>query len=145
MRWYIIVVGLLHAAFMVCEMYPWTNPILLTKVAKDLPTIASDNTQEDSAADESNKRRFTPEQQDVVATIVHNAGIYNAILAAGLFWAAYRGKPANEVALVLFAGAAVAGAFGAATIEPPAIPAIQAGFGIVGAILISRSGKPEPA
>ena len=31
---------------------------------------------------------FTRRQRDLIATIVHNAGIYNGILAAGLVWAA---------------------------------------------------------
>lgn len=41
---------------------------------------------------------FKAPQQKLVATIVHNAGIYNGILAGGLLWAAYAGFPANDVA-----------------------------------------------
>jgi hypothetical protein len=35
----------------------------------------------------------------LLATIVHNAGIYNGIVAGGLFWAAFRGDPAVELDL----------------------------------------------
>jgi uncharacterized membrane protein len=52
-----------------------------------------------------------------VATIVHNAGIYNAILAGGLLYAAYAGDPAGDVARVLLAGAVVAGMFGTLTLR----------------------------
>ena len=134
MRWYIIVVGSLHVAFMVCEMYPWHNPILLGIVTKELPAVAG--------IDETTKPKFSPQQQQIVATIVHNAGVYNAILAAGLFWAAFRGKPANEIGLVLFIGAAVAGGFGTATLKSP-VTALQGVMGIIGAIMIKRNGLKE--
>lgn len=130
MRYYIIVVALLHAAFMVCEMFPWPNPILLETVSKDLPDLAP--------MDGIAKPKFSPQQQPIVASIVHNAGIYNAIIAAGLFWAAFRGKPAKEVALVLLIGAAVAGGFGTATLKSP-VTAAQAVLGIIGVILIQRN------
>jgi len=123
---YIIVVALLHAAFAFCEMYPWSNPILLTLVTKRLPVESGD--------DDVTKHKFSARHQPIVATIVHNAGVYNAILAAGLFWAAFRGEHGNEIALVLFIGAAVAGAFGTATLQSPAT-ALQGILGIVGAIL----------
>ena len=126
MEWYIIVVALLHAAFAFCEMYPWSNPKLLSVVTKHLPDEARD--------DVVKKHKFSTQQQPIVATIVHNAGIYNAILAAGLFWAAIRGEQAHEIALVLFIGAAVAGGFGTATLKSP-VTAVQGILGILGAIL----------
>jgi uncharacterized membrane protein len=134
MRWYIIVVGLLHVAFMVCEMYPWPNPILLGIVTKELPAMAD--------IEGVTNPKFSPQQQQIVATIVHNAGIYNAILAAGLFWAAFRGKPANEIAFLLFIGAAVAGGFGTATLMSP-VTALQGLMGIIGSILIKRNSLNE--
>lgn len=143
MKWYIVLVGLLHAAFMVCEMYPWNNPILLGVVAAELPGAANKTADSGSESDESKTLKFTPEQQRIVATIVHNAGIYNAIIAAGLFWAAYRGKPANEVAIVLFVGAAAAGIFGTATLRSP-VTVVQAVLGIVGVILMKREKEPMP-
>lgn len=65
---------------------------------------------------------------------MHNAGIYNGILAGGLFWAAYAGLAATDVALVMLVGAVVAGIFGTATLKSPAT-ALQAAVGIIGLIL----------
>ena len=136
MRGFIVLVGLLHAAFMVCEMYPWSNPILLRTVTKTLPAMPGEQSSDDR--EESTGPKFTPRQQSIVATIVHNAGIYNAVLAAGLFWTAYRGRSADEFAIVLFVGAAVAGIFGTATIRSP-VTVIQAILGIIGAIWVRKS------
>jgi putative membrane protein len=104
---------------MALELFPWRTPVLLDLVSKKLPT----------------SERFTTLQRDLVATIVHNAGIYNGILAAGLFWAALTGESANDVARVLLAGAAVAGIFGTVTMRS-APTAVQAVLGIVGLLII---------
>jgi putative membrane protein len=109
----------LHALFMLAELFPWRLPALLRIASKGLPK------------DEP----FTHAQQTLVATIVHNAGIYNGILAGGLFWAAFRGDPAIEVARVMLFGALVAGVFGTATMKSP-VTAVQAIVGLVGLILI---------
>ena len=58
--------ALLHSLFMLLELFPWASPFLLSVVSKRLPV----------------DERFTPHQRDLVATIVHNAAIYNGILAA---------------------------------------------------------------
>ena len=115
MKWFLIGVGALHALFMVLEMFPWKSPVLLGVVSKK----------------RLKGQPFTNDQRDLVATIVHNAGIYNAILAGGLLWAAVSDPPNRDVARVLLAGAAVAGAFGTATLKSP-FTAVQAILGIVG-------------
>jgi uncharacterized membrane protein len=119
MKWFLIGVAALHVVFMFCELYPWSFPILLRKA--------------------SEKRLKGYEWKDpplaLVATIVHNAGIYNAILAGGLFWAAFAGDAARDVARVLLIGAAVAGIFGTATLKSP-FTALQALLGIIGLALI---------
>jgi uncharacterized membrane protein len=114
MRVYLTVVAVLHALFAVCELLPWSSPVLLRLVGKRLP-----------AGDE-----WSPAQQSLVATIVHNAGIYNVIVAGGLLCAAV-GDPAGDLARVLLLGAAVAGTFGTATLRSP-LTALQALLGIVG-------------
>jgi uncharacterized membrane protein len=119
MNWLLIIAALLHTGFMLGELFPWPNPLLLQIAIKKLPPGTS----------------FTSEQQSMVATIVHNTGIYNSILAGGLFWAAFIGDPAADVARVLLIGAAVAGIFGTATLKSP-ITAVQALIGIVGFFLI---------
>ena len=119
MKWYLLAVALLHAAFMLLELFPWESPILLGLLSKKLP-----------AGD-----AFTPHQRSLVATIVHNAGIYNGILAAGLAWAALTGESAHDVARVPLAGAAVAGLFG--TITMKSVPtAVQAALGMIGLLII---------
>ena len=95
MKWFLLAVALLHAVFMLLEMFPWESPFLLGLLSKKLHAGEA----------------FTPQQRELVATIVHNAGIYNGILAVGLVWAALTGESAHDVARVLLAGAAVAGIF----------------------------------
>jgi hypothetical protein len=142
MRWFIVLVGLLHAAFMFCEMYPWSNPILLEILAEGRDPDPS-YVNPDPSKDKKPWLEFGKQQQDLVADIVHNAGIYNAILAFGLFWAAYRGPQANELAIVLLMGATVAGIYGAITLNPNV--AVQAVLGAVGVILVKRQSVPEPS
>jgi len=117
MKPFLFVAGLLHAGFLFAELYPWSNPYLLRRVSKDFLHGES----------------FTVKQLKLVSTIVHNAGIYNGIVAAGLLWAACGGASV-DVARVMLIGAVVAGAFGAATISP--LTAVQAVVGIVGLILL---------
>lgn len=117
MKWFLIAAAGLHALFMIAELFPWSFPKLLQATSKKLPK----------------GEPFTAAQQNLVATVVHNAGIYNGILAGGLLWAALGG--ATDVACVMLMGAAVAGVFGAVTLKSP-VPAVQAAFGIIGLILI---------
>jgi putative membrane protein len=119
MIYFLIGAAGLHALFMVAELFPWRLPALLRIASKGLPK----------------GEPFTYAQQTLVATIVHNAGIYNGILAGGLFWAAFRGDPAIEVARVMLFGALVAGVFGTATMKSP-VTAVQAIVGLIGLILI---------
>ena len=119
---FLLGVALLHAAFMALELFPWRTPFLLALVSKKLPKLPDGES-------------FTAHQRDLVATIVHNAGIYNGILAAGLCWAALTGESANDVARVLLAGAAVAGIFGTLTMRSAAT-AVQAVAGIIGLLFV---------
>src|SRR5438045_9526654 len=100
MHGFLIVAAALHAFFMLGELLPWEAPLVLQKVSRKLPK----------------GEPFSKEQQSLVATIVHNAGIYNGILAGGLFWAAFAGAAAPDVARVLLIGATVAGVFGTITL-----------------------------
>lgn len=119
MRWFLLSVAALHGLFMACELFPWPSPILLKKISTALPK----------------GQDWTPAQLPVVATIVHNAGIYNAIIAGGLLWAAVTGDPARDTARVLLLGAAAAGIFGTATLKSP-LTALQAVVGILGFVLL---------
>jgi uncharacterized membrane protein len=97
----------LHTAFMVGEMIPWSKPALLKKLPAE----------------------FQGEQLRVAANIVKNAGIYNAIVAGGLFWA----LAVDDVAIarVLLVGAGVAGVFGTVTLKSK-VTALQAVLGFAG-------------
>ena len=115
------VVALLHVGFLVAELFPWAEPLLLKVASAKLPSDA----------------RFTQVQRPLVATIVHNAGVYNGIIAGGLLWSAAGGDPSGNVARVLLAGAAAAGVFGTVTMKS-AVTAVQAALGLVGLYLLSR-------
>ena len=119
MRWFVLAVAALHVVFMALEMFPWGSPVLLGVVGRKLPS----------------GQALTDVQRPLVATIVHNAGIYNAVFAGGLIWAALADPLNRDVARVLLAGVAVAGLFGTATLKSP-FTALQALLGIIGFVLI---------
>ena len=119
MRYFLIAAAVLHAGFMAAELFPWRFPLLLRMASKKLSPGAG----------------FTDEQQSLVATIVHNAAIYNGIVAGGLLWAALPGIQGHDVARVMLLGAAAAGIFGTITLRSP-VPAVQAAFGIAGLYLV---------
>jgi len=118
MKCFLIVAGLLHVFFLLAELFPWHWPLLASGVSKGV--------------------EFSKEQKLLVKAIVQNAGIYNGIVAGGLFFAAYAGSSASDVARVMLAGAAVAGIFGALTLKPPYLPAIQALMGVAGLYFLLR-------
>ena len=126
---FLILAGLLHLSFMALELFPWSWPVIACLLTTGLPA-------------------FTDRQHDVVKAVVQNAGIYNGIVAAGLFFAAFAGRAAFGVARVLLAGVVVAGIFGALTLPPPPYgPALQAVVGITGLLLVWKvsSGRGEDA
>lgn len=136
MQIYMIIVSVVHFAFAIFEMFPWPNPVLLRILSKALPELDDADTVTPSAVSRS-KPKFSAQQQQLVATIVHNAGIYNAVVAGALLWAAIRGEAAYDFALVLFVGVAAAGGFGTATIRSP-ITAGQCLLGIIGAAWLTQ-------
>lgn len=145
MRWCLLATGILHAVFFLAETLPWPEPFLLrTLLERAASTESSTDKQSAATGDSSGTREakkveVQPESaRALFATVVHNAGVYNAILAGGLFWAFYRGRVANELAMVLCIGVVVAGVFGAATIQS-VVCVIQAVLGLLTAILIRRS------
>jgi len=118
MQWFLMGAAGLHVLFMLAELFPWSFPALLRAASQKLPS----------------NEPFTAAQQKLVATVVHNAGIYNGIVAGGLLWSAFGGAPVLDVARVMLMGAVVAGVFGAVTIQSP-VPAVQALVGIIGLFL----------
>ena len=109
----VLLAAIVHAGFMVGEMHPWPKPRLLSHFADKPPGM----------------KEFDADQLWLIAAIVKNAGIYNAIIAGGLFWAIASDNPG--IARVLLLGAGVAGLFGAVTLKSRA-PMLQAAVGLAG-------------
>ena len=76
-----------------------------------------------------------PDDESFVSTVVHNAGIYNGIVALGLIAAASYGRKAFGIQIALLAGVVVAGLFGGATLSPKTFA--QAALGAIGILVVS--------
>jgi uncharacterized membrane protein len=81
---------------MMGELFPWNCPIIMKLVMQKWPRRL------DLSA---NDRYF-------VSIVVHNAGVYNGIVAVGLFAAAFVGSGAFLIQVASLVGAIVAGLFG---------------------------------
>lgn len=98
-------VALLHAWFLVLEMFLWTRPL-------GMKTF-----------------RMNPEKAAQTKVLAANQGLYNGFLVAGLVWGLACAR--QDVATFFLACVVVAGAFGAATVSRrifyvQALPAIAA-------------------
>jgi uncharacterized membrane protein len=123
-QWAIGLVGLLHLLFAVGELFPWKAPWILMTVIKKWPE----------------KPQFSATGTNLVAMIVHNAGIYNGIVAAALFATALAGPEVYPIQVVLLAGGIVAGLFGCFTLSKATL--VQAILGAIAlAIVASASAK----
>ena len=95
------VIGILHIAIMVGELYPWEHPWIMGRVLEKWPQ----------------RLDLSVNDTHLVAAIVHNAGIYNGIVGVGLFASASVGPVAFPAQVALLAGGVVAGLFGAKTLS----------------------------
>ena len=84
-------VALLHAYFLVLEMFLWTTP--------------------------RGRRVFgtTPEFAEASKVLAANQGLYNGFLAAGLVWGLAMGPAGASIKVFFLACVAIAGVYGAAT------------------------------
>jgi len=105
----VAVVALLHAWFLVLEMFLWTKPLGLKTFRNSL------------------------EHAKASATLAANQGLYNGFLVAGLLWGLAASSPEQALAVkTFFLGCViVAGSFGAITVSKrifvvQALPAILA-------------------
>ena len=101
----IALVALLHAYFLVLEMFLWTRPLGM-KVF-----------------------RLTREKAESTKALAANQGLYNGFLAAGLVWSIIGER--RDVATFFLACVVVAGVYGAATVNKriffvQAVPALLA-------------------
>jgi putative membrane protein len=90
----VALVALLHAGFLVLEMFLWTTPF-------GLKTF-----------------NMTPELAASSAVLAANQGLYNGFLAAGLVWGLLAKENAAAIKLFFLGCVMVAGVFGAATAKP---------------------------
>ena len=84
-------VALLHAYFLVLEMFLWDRPIGLRAFG------------------------MTPEKAALTKPLAMNQGLYNGFLAAGLAWGLLLGQAGLSVKVFFLACVLVAGVFGALT------------------------------
>lgn len=111
----ICLIGILHLVFMIGELYPWEHPWIMVRVLERWPQ----------------RLDLSVNDTHLVAMVVHNAGIYNGIVAAGLFASACAGPAAFPAQIALLAGGVVAGLFGAKTLS-----VVTVGQAILGAIAL---------
>lgn len=89
----ILVVAILHAGFLVLEMFLWTKPF--------------------------GRKTFGLTSEFSLATqaLAANQGLYNGFLAAGLAWSVLDGTLRHDLAVFFLGCVIIAGAFGAATVN----------------------------
>jgi len=87
----VAIVALLHAGFLVLEMFLWTRPFGMRTF------------------------RLSPEIAQASAGLAANQGLYNGFLAAGLIWGLLGGDGGYSVKLFFLGCVIVAGIFGAIT------------------------------
>lgn len=87
----IALVALLHAYFLVLEMFLWDKPAGLKAFGQ------------------------TPEQARATRVLAANQGLYNGFLAAGLVWGLLLGEAGRGVLVFFLVCVLVAGVFGALT------------------------------
>jgi putative membrane protein len=92
------VTALAHFGFMAIEMFPWRRPFVF-----DLVRLG-----------------FNPqlENERIAAPIVHNAGLYNGFIAAGLIWGLLAGTSGLHQRTFFLGCGIVAGIFGAISLTP---------------------------
>ena len=98
--WAVCVVAVLHVAFLVLEMFLWTTSIGGTKIL-----------------------RMSQAEAEASWPVAANQGLSNGFLAAGLLLTLFGGIPAETactVQVLFLSFIALAGVFGAATVNPPA-------------------------
>jgi putative membrane protein len=89
----VALVALLHAYFLVLEMFLWDKPIGLRTF------------------------RNTPEKAEVTKVLAANQGLYNGFLSAGLLWGLSQGAAGGPVKTFFLLCVVVAGVYGAMSVS----------------------------
>lgn len=114
----VVSIAIVHAGFMIGELYPWENPWIMVLVLQKWP----------------HQLDLSDDDKHFVSMVVHNAGIYNGIVAAGLFATAFVGPVAFRIQVALLTGGIVAGLFGFATLTRKTI--VQAILGAIALVIV---------
>ena len=112
----IIVVALLHAYFLVLEMFLWEKPAGLRAFG------------------------LTPEQAASSKVLAANQGLYNGFLAAGLVWGLANGGAGLAIKTFFLCCVLIAGLYGAATASRK-ILYVQALPALIGLILLHLGAR----
>ena len=88
----VALVALLHAWFLVLEMFLWDKPAGMKAF------------------------KLTPERAADTKVLAANQGLYNGFLAAGLLWGLWLGANGGPVKVFFLSCVVVAGVYGAATV-----------------------------
>lgn len=128
-KWWLVAAGVLHIGLMLGETLPWEEPTIMSAVEA---YWKKSHQLDDSLA--GKEKRF-------VATIVHNAAIYNGIVGAALIAVAFARSPVKVVQVCLLSGVVVAGAAGGMTLTPTTW--VQAGVGAIVLVIVLRSSTPN--
>ena len=112
----IALVALLHAYFLVLEMFLWDKPAGLKAFGN------------------------TPEKAALTKVLAANQGLYNGFLAAGLLWGLWLGAEGFGVKVFFLLCVLVAGLYGAATASRKIlfVQALPAALGLV-LVFLSRA------
>jgi putative membrane protein len=115
----VILVALIHSAFLVLEMFLWNHP-----VGREIFNM-------------------TPEVSASSAILAANQGLYNGFLVAGLLWGLVSGR--RDVKVFFLACVIVAGVYGGLTAKTT-ILYIQAAPGLLAllAVLAARPPRTRP-
>ena len=115
----VLLVALLHAAFLVLEMFFWNHP-----VGQEI-------------------FKMTPEVSASSAILAANQGLYNGFLVAGLLWGLISGR--RDVKVFFLCCVIVAGVYGGLTAKTT-ILYIQAAPGLLAllAVLAARPPRTRP-
>ena len=85
---------LIHLAFLIMEMFLWTNPTI------------------------SANFDLTPEQAILTAPLAANQGLYNGFLAIGLLWGWFTKREDVSISVFFLICMIIAGVYGAVTVKP---------------------------
>jgi len=85
---------LIHLAFLIMEMFLWTNPTISANFG------------------------LTPEQAILTAPLAANQGLYNGFLAIGLLWGWFTKREDVSISVFFLICMIIAGVYGAVTVKP---------------------------